>query len=235
VGLRIAGDENVAEGNKIGTDLAGATAIGNDVGVIIAGGDRNRFSGNVVAGSSWYGIELTTEYDAPDGNVIADNEVGVGADGVTPIPNGGGIDGVDDGIHIGTGSGTVIEGNVIASNHDDGIELSAAVSETRIVGNRIGTDATGTRDLGNLESGVEIGGDRNAVGDPATAAGRNVISHTARTGSRSATAGRATRCCATRSSSTTGSASTSGRTGATSTIRRPTPTAAPTTSRTRRR
>lgn len=196
VGVRISGDENVLQGNLIGTDLAGTTAIPNGEGVFIAGGKRNQFGGtnpgdgNVVSGNDWFGIELAQEYvdDPADGNVIQGNKIGVDVSGTVAMPNGEALDGYDDGINIVWGNDNAIGGtdpgaaNVIAANAGDGIDISSLSSGNRVVGNRIGTNLTATLDLGNSESGIHIEGDDNKVGDPNTAAGLNVIAHNGQDG-----------------------------------------------------
>ncbi len=77
----------------------------------------------------------------------------------------------------GTGPG---DGNLISGNADDGIRIDENFGEplaplrNRIQGNRIGTDAAGTADLGNHASGVHVDGQQgNTVGGPGAG---NVIS-----------------------------------------------------------
>lgn len=72
--------------------------------------------------------------------------------------------------------------NVISGNEQHGVSMEGrATVDNRIVGNYIGTDATGTKDLGNGEDGVQIHGSKNTVGGT-TAAARNVISDNAGSG-----------------------------------------------------
>ena len=47
-------------------------------------------------------------------------------------------------------------GNVISANQD-GIQLDQGASNNQIIGNIIGLDAGGTIDLGNSQSGIQIG------------------------------------------------------------------------------
>jgi hypothetical protein len=89
-----------------------------------------------------------------------------------------------DGIGLGidTASGSVIKG-LVMSGFGIGIGAFGDSAGTRIQGNFIGTDKSGTKDLGNDGSGVVISGDfavgntleGNTVGGT-TAASRNVIS-----------------------------------------------------------
>jgi murein DD-endopeptidase MepM/ murein hydrolase activator NlpD len=63
-----------------------------------------------------------------------------------------------DGIDVRLGSeGTSIEGNVIGGNGHHGIRIQGdGISGTRIVGNHLGTDATGTAANGNGFSGLSV-------------------------------------------------------------------------------
>jgi len=74
----------------------------------------------------------------------------------------------------------VVRGLAINNFDNDGIDIANRTG-TRIEGNFIGTDASGTLDLGNGTSGVFVEGDSNAVGG--TSAGeRNLISGNGRDG-----------------------------------------------------
>ena len=85
------------------------------------------------------------------------------------------------GLAIQAASGTTIGGttvasrNVVSGNGGAGVDLVAA-SDTKILGNRIGTTASGTGALGNADSGVliEAGSSNSQIGD-GTAAGSNTI------------------------------------------------------------
>ena len=73
-----------------------------------------------------------------------------------------------------TGSHTTIRGLVINQFQEDGIYLQNSDNHL-IVGNYIGTDATGTVDLGNTDIGIWIGTSSNNTIGGTTAADRNVI------------------------------------------------------------
>jgi CSLREA domain-containing protein len=89
------------------------------------------------------------------------------------------LDGTNAGSTSGLGlatDGNVIRGLVINRFVAYGVGISTGSTENKIEGNFIGTDATGTRDLGNDLSGVTIfDAPNNTVGGTAPAA-RNVIS-----------------------------------------------------------
>lgn len=174
-GLSISGDDNVLQGNKVGTDVNGTAALPNVVGVGVFQGDRNLIEGNLVSGNEGNGVQLKPiGLDRAQVNVVTGNLIGTTAAGNAALPNGG------SGVSITTSGSNTIGGtgaderNVIAANAGDGVSLVEA-DNTKILGNSIGTDATGEFDLGNGGSGVEIDGENNRVGDLSD--GANTIVH----------------------------------------------------------
>ncbi|MCP5092073.1 MAG: DUF4347 domain-containing protein, partial [Gammaproteobacteria bacterium] len=96
----------------------------------------------------------------------------------TPIIvlDGSGAGAGEDGLRLVAGSdGSTIQGLVINQFTDDGIMVYS--DGNTIVGNYIGTDVTGTLDLGNTTFGINVttGAENNTIGGT-TAAQRNVIS-----------------------------------------------------------
>jgi hypothetical protein len=76
--------------------------------------------------------------------------------------NGGSVDGFPDGLRFGPGaSDSVVKGLVINRFGGDGIDMVDARG-MRIEGNFIGTDPSGTLDLGNGTFGVLVNGDSNS-------------------------------------------------------------------------
>lgn len=75
------------------------------------------------------------------------------------------------------GTGPMGESNLISGNRDIGITLCCGKdsADNRVVGNYIGTEATGTQVLGRQNIGVLVEGSRNVIGGP-TPADRNVVS-----------------------------------------------------------
>src|SRR5215203_498113 len=103
------------------------------------------------------------------------NTRAVGSDAVLKIElNGAGVpDG--DGLVI-KASNSTVKGLIVNRSSNSGIVISGSgATGNRVVGNYIGTDASGTQKLGNSLCGVCIYGANNTVGG-ATAAERNVIS-----------------------------------------------------------
>ena len=96
--------------------------------------------------------------------------------GGTPVIelDGSGAGASVDGLNI-TAGGSTVKGLVINRFRNDGIELSGSSGNT-IEGNYIGTDVSGTADLGNSNVGVlVIGAPNNTIGGTAAGTG-NVIS-----------------------------------------------------------
>jgi CSLREA domain-containing protein len=182
IGLYIVGGRHVVQGNKIGVDVTGTHALGNqdgmylgrcEIGVmqyeahdILVGGVMGSGAENVISGNIAIGL-----YDYGPDNMIQGNFIGTDGSGSIAIPtmHGTGIGIAGNNILIGgttPGLGNLISGNRVGVViYDD---------DNWVVGNRIGTDRTGSVPLGN-GIGVQIFGDNNFVGTGAPGAG-NLIS-----------------------------------------------------------
>jgi hypothetical protein len=178
---------NQVLGNYIGTDKNGTSALGNsEEGVLVFSvsdntvGGTTAGAGNVISGNGGDGIQISgnASIGIATGNEVAGNLVGTKANGTEALGN------TEDGVDIfdarvNTVGGTVSAArNVISGNQDDGVEISGNLStDNQVLGNFLGTDASGTADLGNGNGGVEIssGADDNTIGGTVSAA-RNVIS-----------------------------------------------------------
>jgi hypothetical protein len=160
-GIQIGGqgaENNIVIGNFIGTDASGQTRLGNREGVAIgyyarhnriggtAPGERNLISGNRGEGVNILEIGTIS-------NWVVGNYVGTDVDGTADLGNGA------TGIAIQLGaSGNTIGWNVSSGNGECGIQSSDWGSDYNvIIGNLVGTDATGVSALGNDWSGVCIG------------------------------------------------------------------------------
>jgi titin len=130
---------------------------------------------NVISGNKQDGILLASHGSA--GNKILGNYIGTNAAGTTKIGNG--LYGVEISEPNNIVGGTVAGArNVISGNAKSGVALYKATATGNVVqGNYIGTDITGTRDLGNVGRGVDFTtyAASNVLGGT-TAAARNVIS-----------------------------------------------------------
>lgn len=116
---------NRIQGNLLGTDAAGTTAIGsgNARGVLVDA-PRNTIGGtvpaarNVIAGHNSIGIDLRSNDNAVQGNFI-----GTSLDGAAAIPNATGVFVVNSSGNVigGTSPGA---GNLISGNTFDGVQLA---------------------------------------------------------------------------------------------------------------
>ena len=170
---------NVVEGNFIGTNVAGTSALGNLSGLIVQS-SSNTIGGslpaarNLISGNDFHGVSLQGTIS---GNSILGNLIGTDASGSGDLGNGA------SGISIDEPTGTTIGGtdtadrNVISGNDEQGIQLFGGASGTSILGNYIGTDRSGTADLGNTIHGVLLftSASTNTIGGSSPGAG-NLIS-----------------------------------------------------------
>jgi hypothetical protein len=186
-GVRLSGPSNRIEGNYIGTDAAGTSALPNaGDGVLVAGagttaitiGGATAAERNVISGNGGSGIRLE---NGTWGDTIRGNYVGVDAGGAADLGNAlSGVfilnSGADD-----PASGILVVGNVISTNGDPAAAATGAgvlirglnARGNRVQGNKVGTDAGGTARLGNDLGGIAIdaGAHDNLVGGTGPGAG----------------------------------------------------------------
>jgi len=178
-GINLEGGGVKVLGNFIGTDSAGATALGNSAAIVAPSdggqqiGSALRADRNVISGNSGGAIFLTNH--TSDTNTVQNNYIGVNAAGDAALPNDG--SGIFLNAISGTQGPTVIggslaapgsgEGNVISGNGSDGIAFNAGGGATMgavtIGGNIIGLSADGMTAVGNGGSGIEDQTDINAT------------------------------------------------------------------------
>lgn len=174
------------QGNYIGTNPAGTAAKPNEIGLTNTGtgtsqgaliGGLNPAERNIISGNT-DGSTASAAYPSTDW-VIQGNYIGVGADGVTAIPNattsGSGALSIDDCSDVLVGGDQVGAANVISGNLSYGIAPDNSPG-LHVAGNYIGTDYTGTQAVPNL-MGIIISDDQQGtvIGGP-TSAERNIIS-----------------------------------------------------------
>ncbi len=179
------GASTTIQGNIIGLDVTGTARLGNvSQGIVVEsannviGGDVAA-AGNVISGNGRYGVVLN--FAQASGNIIAGNLIGTNGSGTGAIGN------TLDGVYIPSAGNRIggtlpVSRNVISGNGGGGVVLgSVDASLNRVEGNYIGTDVTGTINLGNLVDGVTITGPNNTVGG-ADSSAANVIAFNGRTG-----------------------------------------------------
>ncbi len=165
-------NNNLVKNNYIGTDVTGNVAIPNDgSGVVINGSTNNVVDGNVISGNKQDGLVMNLSGGTGKNNKVINNIVGLNAAGNARLAN------LNYGIETSTAFNT-INNNVVSGNAYSGIVLWLKSGSNNIVqGNLVGTDKTGTKDIGNWWRGIDVsnGSSDNLIGG--TGAGqRNVIS-----------------------------------------------------------
>jgi hypothetical protein len=177
-------DDALIQGNYIGTAANGLAISGagprgrgfflSDVSDSTIGGTTPA-ARNVIAGleSGLLLLESPGLVGSSTNNLIQGNDVGVAVDGVTVIdPQ------MDFGILVG-GAGNIVGGSVsgagnVVSGNCQGV-WSSGEGGNGVLGNRIGTDATGTIAVPNTCNGVRLSAPDNVIGGLSAAEG-NLIS-----------------------------------------------------------
>ena len=173
---------NAIIGNLIGTNVSGTLALGNGAGVGISGSaSHNRVGGatpeerNIISGNWDAGVVIIG--DQVSHNVVIGNFIGTDVNGTTALGNG------PAGVYIEVGaSSNVIGGinpgerNVVSGNRGFGVIISdPGTAHNAVIGNFIGTDATGTAALGNRDGVLIWTSGFNRIGGPRPEE-RNLIS-----------------------------------------------------------
>ncbi|HEY9405680.1 MAG TPA: Calx-beta domain-containing protein [Pyrinomonadaceae bacterium] len=161
---------NQIAGNYIGTDKTGAKSLSNGIaGVELASSDNTLGPGNVISGNGNGNVRV---YGA--NNVVRGNYIGTDAAGAKAIEGyQGGIGVTVNGMNNTVGGTTAAARNVISGT---GVGISFS-SDTKVQGNYIGTDATGSFAVPN-STGIEVNAASNSpvvIGGTEPGA-RNVIS-----------------------------------------------------------
>jgi parallel beta-helix repeat protein len=191
-GILIDGSQNnLVEGNYIGTDVGGTTAVANAInGVEIFNGASNNTiggtltgQGNVISGNTQAGVMVlggTTGATNVTGTLIQGNFIGTDTGGTMALPNLVGVD-----IRSATGNtvgGTVSRAeNVISGNTQEGVLLEVGANSNVVENNLVGTDFTGTVAVPNFV-GVEVNASATNTIGGTLAQDRNVISGNASAG-----------------------------------------------------
>ncbi len=180
-GINVASNDNVIQGNFLGTDLSGSLPHqGNQYGIVVTGSDNTiggtlatPGAGNLISGNTVHGIQI---FGGASNVTVEGNIIGLDATGTHSLGNGDlGIYVFQGGPGIKIGDGTEGAGNVISGNGGTGIVLTGTDGAV-VAGNEIGTDLTGTTALGNVAAGININGSSNDTIGGTTTAARNIIS-----------------------------------------------------------
>jgi CSLREA domain-containing protein len=187
-GVRIEGSEdNLVEGNFIGTEKTGLSALANGIGVDILDAPYNTVGqapfGNLISGNTGAGVLVhSSSCCSPTTDTyVQNNRIGTKRTGTDPLPNDVGVVLRDTSYNL-VGGTCLEDGNLISGNTHDGILIENSPSSSspsvfnEVYGNRIGSDKDGLTAVANGSAGVELNGvTDNEVGCTVPGAG-NLIS-----------------------------------------------------------
>ncbi|MBN1138852.1 MAG: right-handed parallel beta-helix repeat-containing protein [Anaerolineae bacterium] len=164
--------------NFVGIEPDGDTPAPNQFGISLGNASGNIITRNLISGNVEEGIVISVDPQAggeSDGNRITANWIGTDRNGTRDRGNGG------DGVLLVNARNTLVEGNLISGNADDGIDVTdtdatpvhscttpPCATGNRLVGNMIGAAAGGILSpaLGNGDNGIEFkGAQDNLVAD----------------------------------------------------------------------
>ena len=169
-------DGVVIQGNLFGTDVTGTQPLPNSGAISLSNandatiGGSEPGEGNVISSSLGSGIGMNTGANI----VIRGNYIGTDITGTRAFGNVMGINvsGNDNVTIGGAGPG---DGNLISGNKGYGLYVYNDADDTTILGNKIGTDVTGTLPLGNI-TGIATANDTGGIRIGGTAPGEaNII------------------------------------------------------------
>ncbi len=179
-----ASSDCIIRGNFIGVDATGNTGIGNAENGIALNGCQNTLiggsganDGNTIADHNFHAIVLN---GGSNNCVIQGNNCGTNVAGNAAIGND------DSGIIIINSTGTIIggtaanEGNVLSGSLSEYGIFAIASTGLVIRGNFIGTDRTGTINLGNFDGGIrfDFGAGSSFIGGSPAGAGNTIAFNT---------------------------------------------------------
>jgi hypothetical protein len=167
VRIWLASSNNFVQGNYIGADAAGTTAIPNGSGglnladgtTLNTVGGNNVAARNLISGNSGPGVYINGL--GTTNNSIVNNFIGVSASGAAALGN------TSSGVKIEGAPGNAIVSNVISGNGQGGLVIgSGGADNNSIIGNWIGTASNGSGPIPNDAYGIRVytGGNGNQIG-----------------------------------------------------------------------
>jgi len=162
---------STVEGNLVGTDATGTTALPNRDGVKIDASSGNMIGGsdasarNLISGNNAIGVFLV---QGSANNSIKGNLIGTNLNGTAALANRGNGIWLVDSANNTIGGQTPSDRNVVSGNlFSDGIKLTGAQSTgNTVAGNYVGTDINGTTAIPNERVGIylDVGAVGNTIG-----------------------------------------------------------------------
>lgn len=162
VQVQAGADGQTLAGLRIGTDVTGLLALGNGGNAIditgagqhLIGGptpaDRNLLSGNNA------GVVITGTGTSASGTRIEGNTIGLDVRGESALGN------RTVGVYL-DAPGATVQGNLISGNGYEGVFMLAGAGGATVQGNLIGSDASGTRAVGNGSFGIYVENTRDVL------------------------------------------------------------------------
>ncbi len=186
----------VVTGNLIGTDKTGNASLGNGAGGVYSNststitiGGTTTAARNVISGS----VQAAGVSIQSGSALIENNYIGTNASGTAALSNGMGLAlfSTTAGTPSTVGGTQVAAGNLISGNTLTGVDLGEGDNTAVLQGNDIGTDATGTKAVGNGTGVMIVGGQGpTSITIGGTTAGtQNVISGNTQSGILTSDAG----------------------------------------------
>ena len=198
-GIEIEGpgiQKTLVEGNYIGTNKAGTTALPNDhFGIVLnslagqaagpfsnsiggtSAGAGNLISGNGIAnlpdGLPTGGVWLA---NGSNGNVVSNNHIGTDTSFLNPLPNVGNGLTIDNAVNNTIGGDVAGAENIVSANTGDGVVIEGSnATNNKVQLNLIGVGGDTVTPLGN-KNGVTItnGASGNVIGGIATNGGQEI-------------------------------------------------------------
>jgi hypothetical protein len=175
-------------GNLIGTDVSGTTALGNLGNGVLVGfeasnniiGGSASGAGNLISGNKGdAGVKIMGS--GTTGNVVLGNYIGTDISGTVPLAN------IEHGVVVyDMASNNIVGGstsgarNLISGNGEIGIVIAyVGASGNQVLGNYIGTDASGTMSIPNYRGVVIFEGPTgNTIGGSSLNARNRIIGNT---------------------------------------------------------
>ncbi len=164
IGVRInsLSTANKVQGNFIGTDVTGNSALANGTGVVIAAAQNNSIggttsgAGNVISGNGSSGVVIGGS--EATGNLLQRNYIGTDNSGTIPLGNGDFGVKIDNGASNSTIGGKDISGgNIIAFNSPGGVGILLPSTGNAILSNSI---------FSNTGLGIDLGPGGVTPNDP---------------------------------------------------------------------